>query len=389
MKRILFLLLCLPSLLSFGQSMQLSEQAQVSIITCGPDQHELYAAFGHSAIRIYDPALGIDDAYNYGIFDFDQPNFYLNFARGYLYYKLGVYPYPLFRDAYISYNRFVHEQVLNLSAIQKQKIYEFLVWNARPENQTYRYDYFYNNCATKVRDVFADILKEDIAFDGSFITTNYTIRNLTDLYLSPLPWGDLGIDICLGLPMDKTASPYEYMFLPDYIESSFNHAYIHLNGERVPFVMNSHSVYESVPEKNTFNWFHPLIIFGFVLAIVVAISWKDWRRKKASDWIDYILFPILGLIGLLLFALWFFTDHQAASNNFNLVWALPTHVIVPFLLLKKGSFRQGYFKVVAALTLLLLLCWFVLPQELNTSLLPLVTIIAVRSGLQGFLPNEE
>ncbi|MBK7651078.1 MAG: DUF4105 domain-containing protein [Flammeovirgaceae bacterium] len=110
---------------------------------------ELYAAFGHSAIRVNDPELKFDAAYNYGVFDFNQPNFYLNFARGYLYYKLGVYSYVDFRDYYIEHNRFVHEQVLDLTAEQKQQVFDYLDWNSKPENQTYRYDYFYNNCATK------------------------------------------------------------------------------------------------------------------------------------------------------------------------------------------------------------------------------------------------
>ncbi len=211
---VLFLLASLPG---YSQGPVLSPSAEISIITCGPWQGEVYAAFGHSAIRVHDPSLGLDDAYNYGVFDFNQPNFYLNFTRGFLYYKLGVYSYPDFRDYYKYYNRYINEQVLDLSQDQKQAIYNYLEWNAKPENETYRYDYFYNNCATRVRDVFADVLKDSIQFDGSFITTHYTIRELTDLYLKYQPWGDLGIDIGLGLPMDKIAAPYEYMFLPDYI----------------------------------------------------------------------------------------------------------------------------------------------------------------------------
>jgi Domain of unknown function (DUF4105) len=147
MKKILFVALIL--LISSVQAQTiLSPQAEVSMITCGPYQGELYSAFGHSAIRVYDPVNSFDVAYNYGVFDFNQPNFYLNFTRGFLYYKLGVYSYPDFRDHYISYNRYVHEQVLQLDSIQKQKVFGFLENNALPQNQTYRYDYFYNNCAS-------------------------------------------------------------------------------------------------------------------------------------------------------------------------------------------------------------------------------------------------
>ena len=130
MRILITFLLIISFTLSFGQSpISLSERAEISVITCGPWQGELYSAFGHSAFRIYDPENRINEAYNYGVFNFNQPNFYLNFARGYLYYQLGVYDYQLFEDHYISYNRFVHEQVLNLNQDQKQKLFDYLKQN--------------------------------------------------------------------------------------------------------------------------------------------------------------------------------------------------------------------------------------------------------------------
>src|SRR3979490_1211750 len=117
---------------AFSQAVLLSPQSQISLITFGPDQGEFYEAFGHSAVRVMDPARGIDYAYNYGVFSFNQPNFYLNFTRGHLYYQLGVYAYPDFRDAYISANRFVHEQILQLTPAQRQKLFDYLEWNSLP-----------------------------------------------------------------------------------------------------------------------------------------------------------------------------------------------------------------------------------------------------------------
>lgn len=377
MRKIVILTLLLASLCSYSQNLTLTDSARVSIITCGPYKNELYAAFGHSAIRVYDPVLKIDLAYNYGVFDFDQPNFYLNFARGYLYYKLGVYPYPLFRDYYISYNRFVHEQILDLPAEQKQKVFDYLQWNARPENQTYRYDYFYNNCATKIRDVLAEVLQGQIKFDGSFIKTDYTIRELTDLYLSPQPWGDLGIDICLGLPMDKTAIPYEYMFLPDYIESSFDHATLSSH----PVVKQKISVYEEIPEEIPFSFFHPWIVFGVFLLFTTGLTYYDWKRKTLSTWFDVTVFSVVGWIGVLLLLLWTATDHQAAAKNFNLLWAFPLHAIAGILLLKKSPQRWlvKYFSGVAILLVVTLAFWFFLPQQLNVFLIPIIIAIIIRS----------
>jgi Domain of unknown function (DUF4105) len=361
----------------------LSSQAEVSVITCGPYQGELYSAFGHSAIRVYDPVKGFDIAYNYGVFDFNQPNFYLNFTRGFLYYKLGIYDYPDFRDFYIKYNRYVHEQVLQLDSIQKQKVFSFLENNSLPQNQTYRYDYFYNNCASKVRDVFAEVFKNEIKFDGSFIKTNYTIRNLTEIYLQQQPWGDLGIDICLGLPMDKKATPYDYMFLPDYVESSFDHAT--LNGSAI--VKQKVAVYESVPEKISFHWYHPWIVFGLLFLFAAILSYQDWKKKKASKWFDITLFGITGLLGILLLTLWIATDHKAAANNFNLLWAFPLHLAAAIGLLKKNPAKwlSNYFTFASVLTALLIGFWALLPQQMNPFLLPVVFIVLMRALLNSRL----
>lgn len=379
MKKHILIALLLISFYAQPQSLPLTDGAQISVITCGPTPSELYAAFGHSAIRVYDPDQQIDLAYNYGVFDFDQPNFYLNFARGYLYYKLGVYYYPHFRDYYISHNRFVHEQILELTAEQKQKIFDYLEWNAKPENQTYRYDYFYNNCATKIRDVLAETLKDELTFDGSFVKTDYTIRELTDLYLGPQPWGDLGIDICLGLPMDKKASPYEYMFLPDYIEYSFDNATLNTK----PIVKQKISVYEAIPEGIPFSFFHPWIIFGIFLLITLALSYYDWKNNKLSRWFDVVVFSVVGWIGILLLLLWAATDHQAAAKNFNLLWAFPLHAIAAILLLRKKSqpWLATYFSGIGIILSATIVTWFFIPQQLNVFLIPIVIAIMTRAWL--------
>ncbi|HCW08076.1 MAG TPA: hypothetical protein DGG95_12010 [Cytophagales bacterium] len=390
MKKILFLISSFFFTFStnFAQGPRLSNSSTISVLTFGPGQEELYSAFGHSAIRLYDSINNIDIAFNYGVFDFNQPHFYLNFARGYLYYMVDAYSYPDFRDYYVEHNRFVHEQILNLTPEQKQKVADFLVWNIQPKNKTYRYDYFYNNCATKIRDAFESAIPNEVAFDSTFIKTDYTIRNLTDIYLSQQPWGDLGIDICLGLPMDKKARPFEYMFLPDYIESSFDHA---INKSvNQPLVKKKVIVYQSVEEKTSFHWFHPWIIFGIIFLIGSYITWKDWQQKKLSRWFDVIFFATIGAIGILLLFLWTMTDHQAAAKNFNLFWAFPTHFIVAVVLLKKNQPKwiTHYFLFNAILTAILLGVWYLLPQSLNVFLIPIVGVSLLRS-LVNFIIRKQ
>lgn len=378
MKRIVIVFLLVPFIAS-AQNFRLSEQAEISVITCGPFQGELYSAFGHSAFRVHDPQNGYDAAYNYGVFNFNQPNFYLNFARGYLYYQLGVYDYPSFEEHYVSYNRYVHEQVLNLTVEQKQKMFDYLQWNSLPQNKNYRYDYFYNNCATKMRDVVEHVLGDEIRFDGSYVTTDYTIRELTDIYLQEQPWGDLGIDICLGLPMDKEATPYEYMFLPDYVESGFDHAFIRRDGQEVPAVKTKNIVFDSREQVATRRTYTPLIAFSLFFLLALFFTYRDLRQNKLTMWFDVLLFGVTGTIGMLLFFLWFFTDHKAAANNLNIFWALPLHLVAVIAFSRNPRWLKFYFGAVAVLSLILLLGWFGLPQKMHYSLIPVVMSQGVRA----------
>jgi len=160
----LLLLISVFFFVSEINSQKLSDDAEISVLTIGPGS-SLNDAFGHNAFRIKDNLSGIDITFNYGVYDFDTPNFYTKFARGKLNYRIERNQYKNFINFYISQNRTVKEQFLNLSQFEKQKLFEYLVNNYKPENQYYLYDFFYDNCATKIRDVLPIILNEDINFN--------------------------------------------------------------------------------------------------------------------------------------------------------------------------------------------------------------------------------
>jgi hypothetical protein len=376
-------------LIASGAYAQLSEQAVISVLTCGPYQGELYSAFGHSAFRVYDPVRNINVVCNYGTFVFNPPTFYLNFALGNNKYSLSVEEYRGFESRYIYENRFIHEQILDLTMAQKQKLFAYLQWNALPENATYQYDYFYDNCSTKIRDVIMSVLGDDVEFDESYVTTDYTIRELTDLYIErQQPWGDLGIDICLGLPMDKKASPMEYMFLPDYVEAAFDHASIKQDSTTVSLVKEKKVVYKARAEDDRSILPHPLFVTGGIALIVVAITIWDFRRRKATNRFDFFLFGISGLLGLLLLFLWFFTNHNAAAFNFNLLWAFPLHVLAAPALPKSPKWLTSYFLFTTILTVGTLAAWVVLPQKLHYALIPFVGALAIRSFTQFYFRSK-
>ncbi|MGI9544298.1 MAG: DUF4105 domain-containing protein [Cyclobacteriaceae bacterium] len=374
---------CLGHQVLLSQNLELSLQSQISIITADPGQEALFTVFGHSAIRVVDPLNQIDYAFNYGVFDFDQPNFYLNFARGYLNYMLAQQETETFVYQYVYFKRSVHEQVLDLSLTQRQAVFDFLTNNVKPENRYYLYDYFYDNCATRVRDVFENVLGEELKLDLQYLTPKDSFRSLVDSLAYLQPWGDLGIDLCLGLPMDKKINAYEYMFLPEYIRQAFGQATVeNTNGLAKPLVKKSRLIYESNGTQATRPFLSPQLVFWSLFTVLLVFTYLGYRKQRAYRIIDIIWFGILGLLGVLLFALWFATDHNAAAWNLNLLWAIPLHLPAAFILLKKEkpAYLKYYFIAVAALTILLLITWPWNPQGYNTAFFPIALVSLLRSS---------
>ncbi len=362
---------------------KLSPQATVSILTMEPGQEELFAAFGHSAIRIQDPTNGIDKVYNYGTYYYNQPYFYLNFARGYLLYGLSVRSYDRFKGYYAYFNREIKAQFLNLSLVQTQAVFDYMENNAKPENSMYYYDYYYNNCATKIRDVFVEVLGEDFAIPAEYVENpGKSLRNLNDDYIEQeFPWGKLGIDLCLGLPIDKIASDYEYMFLPDYLYEGFGVAKIKRDSIWVPSVAKEKVILASRPMDTPVVWFTPFVAFSLLLALGVLLLVFQIIKGLNFRLFDFLLFFIAGALGLLLFLLWVATDHKAAANNFNLLWALPTHLAVAFALLRKKAKRwvNWYLALLIPFSMATLIFWKFIPQDLNEGFIPIVLLVVVRS----------
>ncbi len=368
---IICLIICSSSFgLTVATAQFLSPNAEISLLTAAPGE-ELYSVFGHSAIRIKDISTGQDVLFNYGLFDYDAPNFYLNFARGRMNYCLGVERYEHFVAAYAAENRNIREQVFNLDSTQREFIIHFLENNYRPENRNYLYHFFLDNCATRIRDIVL------LTYDGLVLPEakeNPTYRDLIHRYLQSHPWGRFGIDIALGLPTDQKTNAYEQMFLPDYLFDVFAQATYH--GQ--PIIETTRNVFVSdKPAIQPPGIITPMLACSFVLMLALLFCFV----KKGAKAFDVGFFLIIGLVGLAVFMLWFFTDHTNTRNNLNIIWALPTHLVMVFFLLpnKRFVFVRKYFLVTAVISVLLLIAWALLPQKLNPALIPLVIAIALRS----------
>ncbi|MTE27407.1 lipoprotein N-acyltransferase Lnb domain-containing protein [Winogradskyella ouciana] len=361
---------------SLGQQIQLTEDAEVSVLTFGPGE-SLNDAFGHNAFRIKDKSKGIDLVYGYGEYDFDAPNFYLKFARGKLNYLISRHNFSNIYYHYTSYNRSIDQQVLNFNLKEKQSLFDFLENNYKPENRRYLYDFFYDNCATKIRDVSETVTNSPINFSLPEDFQQKTFRELIHEHVDRNSWGSLGIDMALGSVIDRNASANEYMFLPKYIHSFFEVAKI---GNR-DFVKTSSTLYERKERKASFDFLlSPLVILGLIALLILYITYKDYKNKKRSHWLDVTLFSITGIIGVLLLLLWFATDHTATAHNYNLLWAVPLNIVVIGQLFKKQpkNWFRSYLKFLIIMLCLMTLHWIIGVQVFAIGLAPLLVALAVR-----------
>ncbi len=384
-KKIFFLFITLAL---FGNSIvisaqgqiRLSDEASISLLTCSPGD-ELYSIFGHSAIRVKDPLHGIDMVFNYGTFDFSDPNFYTNFVRGKLNYMLSVAEYRYFEYEYRLDNRWIWEQELNIAPVERQFLFDSLVTNWQPENRYYLYDFFFDNCATRIRDIFYEALERDIHFDYGGLEHGQTFRELLMPYLAQKPWARLGINLALGMPADRIANPWDYMFLPDHMMTVFGDAGINSENGNAEFI---HAAGVLLPGKELHDGsmnYMPLWIFLLLLASAIAISIKDYRLGKLTQWFDRVLFGAAGLLGLLIAFLWFATDHQVTVWNLNILWAHPFLLIMGFLPagFKYHRLKRYFILFCGTLLILVALFWPFFPQALPWMIYPYVLALAIRS----------
>jgi len=348
---------------------------RISVLTCAPGS-ELYSTFGHTAIRVIDSTQQLDLVFNWGTFDFNDPNFYLKFIRGKLDYILSVDKYNDFIVTYQEEQRSIWEQELELTCKEKLELFAAMKQNLQGANRFYKYDFLFDNCTTRVRDmVFKNIpglrVTDSLTLDG------VTFRNQIHEYLDEgaKPWSKLGIDILLGSKLDKNVNNWDAMFLPDYLMQGLDVSNLADEGIIHPSTL----IYKATPQDIRAWKYAPLLIFSLFFALLIAFSFmhKPWaiRITKIAD---SLFLYITGVLGFLLIFMWFGTDHTICKNNYNLIWALPFNFIAAFFIWKRPLWVRRYFYAAALLYGLLLLSWFWLPQQINIALIPLTIYMLLR-----------
>jgi hypothetical protein len=269
-----FLLLFFP-FWAFSNSLNISENiesTEISVLTCDPG-NEIYSLFGHSALRIKNPINGQDLVVNWGLFEFSESQFQFgyDFAKGRLKYYMGIQLMSNFITEYRRSKRGIREQVLNLSNQEKYQIIQLLEENYKPENRKYKYEFFYDNCSSRLRDVIKKVFGENINFYQSPKSNKFTFRETIHLYLESFPWLKLGIDLVLGKKIDKLVSNENLMFLPLNVEEIFDKSLVENNGSIKNLVKSKNTLIESFENKNKLNniGFYSWILLAITLLLIV------------------------------------------------------------------------------------------------------------------------
>ena len=380
LKKILFIIISVLILDSYAQEKNTANISQydISILTIGPG-NSLSDAFGHSGIRVIDKQNNFDIVFNYGVYDYNAPNFYSNFVKGRPIYSLGLNNYEDFYNSYVKQSRQIIEQKINLSEYQKKLLVNKLITNSREANRSYQYNYFENNCSTKIADIFNEILEKEIENENYDLdaTTLNSYRKLVYKHISPNSWGALGIDICLGAVIDRNISLKDELFLPYNLKSYFdNLGSLNIKDGNLVETNVIYGEYSDYTE----NSFSPVYVILILSLIIILITFFDYIRRSKTAILDVILLLITGLIGLLLIYLWFFSNHIASAWNYNLLWAMPFNLILVYGLLKKNKSKWilSYLKFSILMLLLLSLHWVIGVQVFNISLISLILALIIR-----------
>ena len=387
MKRIVFFIIGVFILFptTNAHALSLSRDAEISVMTCGPSEL-IHAVYGHTAIRVNDPRQQLDVIFNYGVFSFSAPNFVYRFAKGQTDYMLAIEYYHDFYEGYKRRGRSIEEQTLNLTETEKQQLFDFLIDNARPENREYRYNFFFDNCASRVRDVIENQVEGEVIFPEK-TGMNKTFREHVSAYQRVLPWTNFGIQLVLGSPADHVATAYQEMFLPDFLLKHFAEAQIKTDAGSRPLVKEKKLIYDAGKQVDPgIKAYTPLIILLALLLLVVFVSYRQYKTEKSHYLIDYFLLLLTGLIGVGLLWFVFYSEHPAMHPNFNLLWAVPLNLVFLFLwMVKKWRCWLNWYWVALSVWLTLFLLFsFIVPQAFHAGFYLLTLATLCRALLHGF-----
>lgn len=360
---------------------QTGNDTTVYLLTCNPGT-ETYSIYGHSALRIVNNANQSDIVCNWGGFDFDTPNFAWKFAKGRLDYMLNTESMSDFLQTYFYEQRSVCSQKINLQPEEKRTLIILINENLKPENVKYRYDFFYDDCSTRIRDLLEKAIGPKLLYPPVASAEAVTFRDMTGKYQAPYPWLEFGIDLIMGLSGDKKTTFRDRMFLPVDMQSCLNETVVNRSGKMVPLLQNSEIVIDfKLPDQNEKKLLAPENVFALILILLILIL-PQIKRRSIINVIDIAIFFVFSVLAIMMIFFNFFTDHQQMKMNLNIIWLNPFLLVCLFSLITR---KPGilWFRIVFYISAVFLVLHMLLPQDFNIAVLPLTLLLVIRSSARS------
>lgn len=362
-----------------SQALILSDSSHIGLLTCEPGE-EVYALYGHTALRVSDEVNRIDFTFNYGVFDFDTPNFIYRFTKGETDYILGVTETARFLEQYKNRGSGVVEQILNLTQEEKQTLWVALLENSLPENREYRYNFLYDNCSTRPRILIENSVSGKVEY--AQVLEETTFRKMIRYCNRNYRWLAFGIDLILGAPIDKPIGQEPQLFLPGRLMTVFASAKVVTpDGNSRNLVSDTKQRVPEFPIDDKPRDSNPLVICWLFFGVILITSAIEIRKRKYFRWLDAVLFLTVGAVGCLLTFMMFISEHPGTFPNYSFIWAHPLHLVFVLCLIIRPlrRFVVYYAGVNSVILLLFMCCWKLFPQEFNPAFLPIVLTLYLRS----------
>ncbi len=347
MKHLLRALLMLLAVNAPAHAQTPGEELRVYLMTLGPGD-AVWERFGHNAIVIEDASNGTSIAYNWGMFDFNQPGYVPRLMKGRMLYWMAGYDTQLFANVYVQTNRSIWMQELNLTPAQRVALRDYVEWNALEANKFYRYDYYRDNCSTRVRDAIDRALGGQLAEALKATPTDETFRSHTQRLTYDDPLTYTGLQLAMGNPIDQPITAWEETFIPMQLRDHVRNVHvIDENGQRVPLVAREFTAFEA--QRAPLAERAPRLVLWYLLAgLLIATGfyfigrglWTGARRVALAITIG-LWSLVVGFFGLLIMLLWAFTDHAVTYYNENVLQANIFSLLLAVFVVSGMLWRRG------------------------------------------------
>lgn len=356
-----------------------ADSIQISILTCSPGP-EVYALYGHMAIRFQNTNTGDDIVFNYGTFNMNAPFFIPKFTLGMMDYELGIQPFIYFYRHYSYDGCSITQQELNLSIEEKQRFLDALLTNYKPENRAYRYNFMYDNCATRPREILERIVNGRIVYEPD--STRVTYRQMLHGFNERWPWSKLGVDLVLGAEADLFRTAWEQEWIPSYLLNHFSTAKIEDGeGNFRPLIKNTIILPAEQPMDESEEFpLTPMTCALLLLGLGVLISAIEYYRKKICIAWDTLVFLVQGIVGFILFLLVFFSEHPCTGSNWLIVLFNPLPILFLYRIISRGrKQKKDLYHLIYGVVLTLFMVFFaIIPQDIPLEVLPLALVLLSR-----------